>query len=1187
MRSKDPVSRLWHIATPCAVCVALLGLSGWSALAAETRLPNHVPDAVSRLQPIGRLDPGTNLSLAIGLPWRNQGALTNLLRELYDSAGTNYHHWLTAEQFAQKFGPTEEDYQKVLQFAAARGLKVTGRAANRMLVDVQAPAATIENALQLTLRLYSHPTENRTFYAPDAEPSIDADLPILHISGLDNFVLPHPLTALKPRPLAASNGVTPFYTGSAPGGYFMGNDFRAAYVPGVTNTGVGQYVAIVDVGGPYYPNDIYIYQTNAGLSTNIALTNIFATLDSYWTNALTGSNTDDGEEALDICMAMSMAPGATILNYEGGADDVFNRIASDNKAKQMTLSYGFGIDVLTVQSFQEFLAQGQAMSQASGDGDADLNGGTGLTGNPYATIVGGTTLTTSGAGGPWSSETAWNWDEGGGSGGGISGYGIPTWQQGVANSANQGSAVYRNYPDVAMPADGVFLVSKNGSSVGWVGGTSCASPLWAGFMALVNQQAVALGHSAIGFPNPAIYALGKGSYSAYTNAFHDIVTGSNTNSQNPTRFFAETGYDLCTGWGTPRGSNTITALVGVGTNDFALFPSIGALNLVPGGNATVTMTVAPMNRFSGAVSLALSGLPASVTASFSPVSTTNSSLLTLSVGTQAVPSNYSLTITGTSGTLAHSLPLSLAIVAPVPGVQQVSLSSAYNRSGIWSDGRSFSGGLDGDGYAYSANLLDTTPSWNGIAFNLGPANAADAVSCAGQTISLPAGSFTSLQVLGTGANGSQSAQTFTVTNTDNSSLVITQSFSDWASPQYYAGESVAAGMAYRNNGGGSKDLYTAVNLYNYTLTINQTKTAKSLTLPNNANVVVLALALANEPAPVTLASYYNRAGIYSDDETFTNPATGGIDGIGDAYSATLLTGSQIWTNTLFTFGPANATNVISAANQVVSLPAGYYNALRMLATGVEGDQTAQSFTVKYTDGTTSAFSQSLSDWYTPQNYAGETKAILMGHRNLSNGTEDGRTFYLYGYAFKLNSSKVVQSLTLPNNANVIVTAISLVPNWPPTFKLNPFSEPAVTAGQNYAASVATNATDLNGDSLTFAKVSGSSWLTVAGNGSLSGTPLSANVGANAFLVSVSDPGGLSNTATLNINVQAAPPIVSSLANTTNTLLLTWSGGIAPFQVQSSTNLAGSNWINTGSPISSNTLAVLPTNPAAFYRIMGH
>jgi hypothetical protein len=1159
--------------------------------AEERTVPGHVPAAVAQLKSLGDL-PGTNqLRLAIGLPFHNQARLDQLLAELTDPGSTNYHRWLTADEFGRQFGPTEEDYRKVVEFVQGSGLQVAGLCSNRMLVDVTAPVSGVEKALNVKLHRYSHPTEHREFYAPDTEPSVDTNVPILHISGLDNFTLPHRLGGFKLLSLATNNGVTPYYTGSAPGGFFMGNDFRAAYVPGVTNTGAGQYIAIADVGGQYYPNDIYSYETYAGLSTNSAVTNIVATQTADWTNALTGSSTDDGEEALDICMALSMAPGATILNYEGGGDDVFNRIAEDNLAKQITLSYGFGIDPNTVQSFQEFIAQGQALSQASGDGDSDLNGGTGLTGNPYATIVGGTTLTTSGAGGPWNSETAWNWDENGGSGGGISGYGIPSWQLGVATAGNQGSAVYRNYPDVAMPADGVFLVSKNGTSVGSVGGTSCASPLWAGFMALANQEAASLNEPVVGFPNPAIYGLGKGPYAAYTNCFHDIVTGSNTNSQNPTRFFATSGYDLCTGWGTPRGSNTMAYLAGSATSDFMFYTGQGAFAIVRGAVAATTITVAGMNQFAGTVHWSFSGLPTGVHATVSTAGTNNSGLLTLSVDNSALVGTYLFNLTGTSGALTHVVSLSVAVVAAIPGATQVNLSTYYNRYGIWIDGTPVGNGLDGGGYAYSSYLLGTVPGWNGIAFTLGPANALDAVSCSGQIIPLPAGkppggNFNSLQLLATAVDGGQSAQTFTVTYTDNSTATFSQSFSDWAHPQGNAGESVLVSMPYRDTSGGGQDPYTTVRLYGYNFTLNQTKTVKSLTLPNDGNVVILAAALANDGVTAGIASYYNRPGMYTDGATFTNPATGGIDGVGYAYSASLLTGSEVWSNNLFAFGPANTTNVISAAGQVIPLPAGNYGGLQMLATGVNGDQTVQDFLVKYTDGSSTYFVQNLSDWFSPQGYAGESKAVTMGHRNSSDGTADSRAFYLYGYSFKLNGAKVLQSVTLPNNANVIVTAISLVPNWPPTFAVTPFTEPGITAGQSYLANIATNASDLNGDALTFGKVGGPAWLSVSGSGAIFGTPLSANVGVNSFVVSVSDPAGLSNTATLYLTVQPAPPIVSGINNSASALSMTWSGGVGPYQLQMSTNLALPNWVNVGGPISSNTFNLSPTNPAVFYRVVG-
>lgn len=1153
-----------------------LPLRASSQVMGRRALPSRAASVTAHLQSIQDLEETNHLDLVIALPLHNQAVLTNLIKQLYDPTSTNFHQWLTPADFTTRFGPTADDYQRVINFAMAHGLKPTGTNSNRMLVDVTGRVADIQNAFQVKLRLYRHPTENRTFYAPDTEPSVETHVPVLCVSGLDNYELPYRLgDPIKPVALSANQGITAYTTGSGPGGDFTGKDFRSAYVPGVTNTGVGQYIAIIDVGGAYYTNDIYKYETNAGFSTVVS--NI---LLSGSTGIPTGSNQDDGEEALDIDMTMSMAPGATILNYEGGADDVFNRIASDDKAKQMTLSYGFGIDDGMLQMFQEFAAQGQSFSQASGDGGADPDGGTGLTGNPYATIVGGTDLTTTGNGGSWVSETAWS-----GSGGGISGYGIPDWQVGVATTANQGSTSFRNFPDVAMLANPtIWWYFKNGEG-STVGGTSAASPLWAGFMALVNQAAAAAGKPSAGFVNPAIYKLGKGVYSAYTSCFHDLTSGNTFNSQNPNRFNAGVGYDLCTGWGTPTGSNTINYLAGIGTNDFVFYVSQPDLTLVSGGAASSVIQVTPLNGFTGSVGFSITGVPAGVTATFSPLSTLNTSILKLTIAGALAPQKYGLTVTGTSGSLVHTNALNLTVLAPIPGAKEVSLSTLFNRAGIYTEKRTFSGGLDNGGSAYSANQLGTSLNWNGVAFGLGTANVPDAISCSGQTVTLPAGNFSTLLLLGTAVDGSQSAQTFTVAYTDNSTTTIQQYLSDWAGPQNFAGESVVFNMGYRVSSNGTLDTNTAVNLYGYSLTLNQTKTVKSVTLPNNNNVEILAMDLANTAAAAPLSTYYNRAGMYTDNTTFTNPATGGADGGGAAYSATLLGSTYFWNGVQFNFGPANVTNIISGAGQTLVLPNGNYWGLRMLATGVQGDQASQSFVVTYTDNSTATFVQSLSDWYTPQNYAGESN-VFVGYRNESNGTQDDRSFYLYGYSFKLNSSKVVQSIRLPVNQYVLVLAVSLVPDWPPEFIANPFGGSTIMAGEPYAGTVSTNAVDLNGDAITYAMVSGPAWLDVAANGTLSGTPLSANVGVNSFVISATDTGGLSTDGTLNITVTAAPPVVSMVSFQGRTLQLNWSGGVSPYQVQMTTNLANPDWQNVGGTITGGTLSITPSNAASFYRIVG-
>ncbi len=521
----------------------------------------------------------------------------------------------------------------------------------------------------------------------------------------------------------------------------------------------------------------------------------------------------------------------------------------------------------------------------------------------------------------------------------------------------------------------------------------------------------------------------------------------------------------------------------------------------------------------------------------------------------------------------------------VPGGAPVSFAPYYNRAGLFSDGTHFTNGVDGGYSAYPSDLLGSSVAWNNLVFDFGPANANDVVYCASQIIPLPQGQFNTLQVLAAGVNGNQPSQPFTITYTDNSTATFNQSFSDWANPQFYPGEFTVVRMPYRNlNSGGSQTLNVTVD--GYVFALDRTRMVKSITLPDNANLVLLSLALGDDPAPVTLTGYFNRAGIYTDGTTFTNPPTGGLDGGGAAFSATLLGGSQTWSNAIFALGPLNATNVISCAGQTISLPPGNCSRLDMLATGVQGSQASQSFVVTYADNTTTTFVQSLSDWFSPQNYLGESKAIPMDHRNESNGTSDNRTFNLYGYSFPLNGSKVVRNVRLPVNPNVIVTAISLVPVWPPVFLNNPFSSANATAGQAYSGSIATNASDINGYPLSYAKAGGPAWLNIASNGTLSGTPLSTDAGNGSFEVSVADTNGQTNSAILNITVLPAAPISAVLSAQSGGLLLKWSGGVAPYQVQATTNLVHPSWQNMGSASSGNTLFLTPVGGSMFYRVVG-
>src|SRR5262249_20607874 len=150
------------------------------------------------LASVGRLPASNRLDLIIGLPLRNRETLTNFLDQLYDPASTNFHRYLTPEQFAERFGPTEQDYQAVIAFARSAGFKVAATHPNRTLLNVNASVGEVEKAFRVKMRVYQHPSEPRTFYAPDVEPSLEWPVAVLHISGLHNFQLPHPCLAQEP-----------------------------------------------------------------------------------------------------------------------------------------------------------------------------------------------------------------------------------------------------------------------------------------------------------------------------------------------------------------------------------------------------------------------------------------------------------------------------------------------------------------------------------------------------------------------------------------------------------------------------------------------------------------------------------------------------------------------------------------------------------------------------------------------------------------------------------------------------------------------------------------------------------------------------------------------------------------------------------------------------------------------------
>jgi hypothetical protein len=334
------------------------------------------------------------------------------------------------------------------------------------------------------------------------------------------------------------------------------------------------------------------------------------------------------------------------------------------------------------------------------------------------------------------------------------------------------------------------------------------------------------------------------------------------------------------------------------------------------------------------------------------------------------------------------------------------------------------------------------------------------------TVGLPAGNYSTLRLLATAVNGHQLDQTFVVTYTDGTTSSFTQSLSDWYAPQGFAGESQVSKMAYRVAASGATDT-GPYNLYGYSFAIDGAKTAESLTLPRNRNVVVLGVDVVAAPVGratpvgIDLSTLRNVIGIAGSGERVAN---GGLDANGYAYSANLLGTSIPWAGAMFTLGPAESVDAVSG--KTIALPTGHDSRVNLLATAVNGSQANQTFVVTYTDGTSTSFRQSLSDWCSPQNFAGEAQVSKMAYRIGPSGATNLGPVFLYGYSFATDGARTVKSITLPGNRNVVVLAVNLsvIPdNGPPPIPVDLASAANVVGIVGNGSSVSDGGLDGDGN----------------------------------------------------------------------------------------------------------------------------
>jgi subtilase family serine protease len=580
-----------------------------------------------------------------------QQALDTLLKQQTNPASSNYHKWLTPQEYADRFGLSQNDITKVKAWLQSQGLKVVEVAPSRTWIAFNGNARQISSAFRTQIHRYT--LHGKEHYSNATEPSIPSALSgiVTGVRALNNF-------RLQPK---SNVRLRPEFTSATSGNHFLAPDDLATIynLTGLYNSGFdGTGQRLVVVGQTKVElSDINTFRSLSGLSANPPqLLLIPGATDPGIVKG------DIGEAYLDLEWSGAVARNATILYvYAPKVLDSLQYAVEHNLAPVISMSYGlceleFASDEINawISLGQQANAQGITIVASTGDdgaADCESSSGSVITSAthglavdipaalPYVTAVGGTTLT-EGSGTYWNStnsitnasalsyipEVAWNdtvlsLSNGGGlssGGGGVSTiFDMPTWQAGTG-VVNNGK---RTVPDISFAAsnyhDGYLVCSRTLSGATWTptcvngfrqadgyltvfGGTSAGAPVFAGLVTLLNQKT----NSSQGNINPLLYSLAA----TLPSSFHDIITGDNkvpcttgsTDCPSGTTsigYSAGTGYDMATGLGTIDAS-ALAANFATSAADFGVAAAPASLSMSRGASGTSQIVLSPVNGFS-------------------------------------------------------------------------------------------------------------------------------------------------------------------------------------------------------------------------------------------------------------------------------------------------------------------------------------------------------------------------------------------------------------------------------------------------------------------------------------------------------------------------------------------------------------------------------------------------------------
>jgi pseudomonalisin len=702
---------------PASAAVPLQVMASHHAASHEdrVRLPGHLHPLARAENDLGPTDPKLRMErivLMLRQPPGVEARLHAFLAAQQDASSPDYHHWLSPEQFAERFGPPAAQAQAVAAWIKSEGFSVERVARSRGWIEISGTAGQVERTFGVPIHDFK--VDGQIHHANAGEPSVPAAMAtrIAGFLSLHDFIHPPLSLHRQVTPEAQLNGQNAL----APADFATIYDVNPLYSQGLTGTGVT--IAITG-RTEILLSDVTAFRSYFGLPVKDPV---------IIHNGVSPGNLGAGEEIegdLDVEWSGAVAPQATIDFVVSASTYATDGVALSAEyivdhalAPIMSVSFG-SCEIAETASSLSFWSDLWAQAAAEGitvvvaSGDAGVGGCffaapsvSGLCSPPYDVCVGGTQFADTPASAWWAPqpdpvtkesalsyipEVAWNEPWGATGGGASAVFPKPAWQA-AAGVPGDGQ---RDVPDLSLVSsvrDG-HLVFSEGSLIA-VGGTSAAAPALAGLLALVVQRT----GSSQGNANPALYALGNAQYAQGGPAvFHDVTSGNNSFS-GLTGYSCGPGYDLATGLGSVDAAALVAAWPArpPPAADFSLSLATADFFLIPGQSASTVVRLRSFGGFQAPVTLAVTGLPPGVQASLSPPSLSGggSSLLQITTTTASATGWASLQVVGSGGGITHTLPIDLLLaldtllpavrfLVPLPGTGFAQRLAAGADGAVW------------------------------------------------------------------------------------------------------------------------------------------------------------------------------------------------------------------------------------------------------------------------------------------------------------------------------------------------------------------------------------------------------------------------------------------------------------------------------------------------------------------------